>query len=425
MIAPQPLRKQKSMAGPSRISPRPTRTPTRRVATIAAVVMAASLATYVEASRRGAGVLNRPSTGPAAPSSSEEMARACCVLPTSRAGLTPGRLPDPASARVPNSGEVIPTVVRECPAPGPTPEGMVWFPSGRFSMGSDYEPFGDARPIHAVELEGFWMDRTPVTNEQFARFVRETGYVTVAERKPDPKDFPGVPAVVLMPGSLVFTPPTGPVPLDDVSAWWQYVPGANWRHPEGPSSHIEGRETHPVVQVCWEDAVAYARWAGKRLPTEAEWEYAARGGLTQQPYVWGREFRPSGRLMANTWQGRFPDRNAAEDGWERTAPVAQFPANGFGLHDMAGNVWQWCADWYRPDSYCQGPSTDPTGPADSFDPAEPGIPKRVQRGGSFLCSDQYCSRYMPGGRGKGAVDTGSSHVGFRCVLSPQHPQAGR
>lgn len=284
-------------------------------------------------------------------------------------------------------------------------------------MGSDFLPFDDARPIHEVEVSGFWMDRTPVTNAEFARFVKATGYVTVAERKPDPKDFPGVPADKLMPGSLVFHSPPRAVPLDDVSQWWDWVPGACWRHPEGPKSKLAGRWNHPVVQVCWEDAAAYARWARKRLPTEAEWEYAARGGLKQQPYVWGREFAPRGKQMANTWQGHFPDRNSAKDGYARTSPVRAFPPNRFGLYDMAGNVWEWCADWYRPDYYAHSPRTNPRGPADSFDPGEPGMPKRVQRGGSFLCSDQYCSRYMPGGRGKGAPDTGASHVGFRCVVS--------
>lgn len=285
-------------------------------------------------------------------------------------------------------------------------------------MGSPYEPFEDARPLHAVELDGFWMDSAPVTNAQFARFVAATRYVTVAERKLDPRDFPGVPPDKLVPGALVFHSPPGPVPLDDVSQWWAYVPGANWRHPEGPGSDISRRANHPVVQVCYEDAVAYARWIGKRLPTEAEWEYAARGGLTQLPYVWGKEFKPGGKFMANTWQGHFPDSGKSEDGYDRTSPVHAFPPNRFGLYDMAGNVWEWCSDWYRPDYYAVSPGKNPQGPPDSFDPAEPGIPKRVQRGGSFLCTDQYCSRYMPGGRGKGAIDTGASHVGFRCVLSP-------
>ena len=331
----------------------------------------------------------------------------------------PGRLPDPATARVADAGTIAPTVVRDEGPPGPTPEGMVWIPPGQFAMGSDYEPFGDARPIHAVELDGFFIDGTTVTNEQFARFVRETGYVTAAERTPDPRDFPGVPPEAVVPGSIVFRPPSGPVRLDEASGRWHYVPGACWKNPEGPGSGLAGRGRHPVVQVGWDDASAYARWAGKRLPTEAEWEYAARGGLTQKPYAWGDDFRPGGKIMANTWQGRFPDSNTKEDGWERTAPVGQFPPNGFGLCDMAGNVWQWCADWYRPDTYRNSPAKNPEGPKDSFDPNEPGARKRVQRGGSFLCTDQYCSRYMPGGRGKGEIGTGSSHLGFRCALTPR------
>lgn len=329
------------------------------------------------------------------------------------------RLPDPATADVPDAGKIEPTEVGDAEPPGPAPKGMIWIPPGKFSMGSAYEPFGDARPIHTVELDGFWLDETPVTNRQFAAFVQDTGYLTIAERKPDPKDFPGVPEEALVPGSLVFRQTDGPVPLHDFRAWWAYVPGACWKRPEGPQSGIVGREDHPVVQVCYFDAVEYAKWAGKRLPTEAEWEYAARGGLTQKPYVWGDEFEPGGKCMANSWQGLFPNQNTEQDGWVRTSPVKTFPPNGFGLFDMAGNVWEWCSDWYRPDYYAKSPVHDPQGPDDSFDPDEPGLPKRVQRGGSFLCSDQYCSRYMPGGRGKGALDTGSSHVGFRCAKSPE------
>jgi sulfatase modifying factor 1 len=294
---------------------------------------------------------------------------------------------------------------------------MVAIPTGQFAMGSDYGMFEDAQPVHAVALDGFFIDRNLVTNTQFARFVKATGYKTVAERKPDPKLFPGVPADKLVPGSVVFVPPAKAVPLDDVSQWWRYVPGANWRHPEGPKSDLKGRDKHPVVQVCWEDAMAYARWAGKRLPTEAEWEYAARGGLKQKPYVWGDKFQPNGKTMANTFQGNFPNKNTKADGYNRTSPVGAFPANKFGLYDMAGNVWQWCADWYRPDYYATSPKRNPAGPVSSFDPQEPGVPKRVQRGGSFLCTDQYCSRYMPGGRGKGDVLTGTSNTGFRCAVS--------
>lgn len=355
--------------------------------------------------------------GPARLASAEPHKGAdCCKVPTDDPGVE--HMPDPHAARVADAGTVEPTRVAKTQAPAPTPDGMVWIPGGRFSMGSDYEMFQDARPIHPVELDGFWIDRYPVTNAQFERFVKATGYVTVAERKPDPKDFPGAPAEKLVPGSVVFSPPRQAVPLDNVTQWWQFVPGASWKHPEGPGSDLKGREKHPVVHVAWEDAEAYCKWAGRRLPTEAEWEFAARGGLAGKPYVWGDELRPHGKIMANTFQGRFPDHNRSEDGFARTSPVGTFPPNRFGLYDMAGNVWNWCADWYQPDYYAHSPVKNPTGPADSYDPQEPGIPKRVQRGGSFLCTDQYCSRYMPGGRGKGAIDTGTSHLGFRTVLSP-------
>ncbi len=302
-------------------------------------------------------------------------------------------------------------------SPAESHDGMVRIPAGSFRMGSDFPQFTDALPIHKVTVRTFWIDAAPVTNAQFAAFVNSTGYVTVAEQKLDPKDFPGVPADKLVPGSLVFTPPNHSVRLDDVSQWWTYLPGASWRHPEGPGSSITGRENHPVVQVAFADAEAYAKWAGKRLPTEAEFEFAARGGKDQQPYVWGDKFKPVGKFMANTFQGSFPNRNTAADGYVRTSPVRAFPANGYGLYDMAGNVWEWCSDWYRADYYSVSPSDNPQGPADSYDPDEPGQKKRVQRGGSFLCSDQYCNRYMPGGRGKGAIDTGACHTGFRCVIS--------
>jgi formylglycine-generating enzyme required for sulfatase activity len=308
--------------------------------------------------------------------------------------------------------------VSGCGGPSePAPAGMVWIPPGKFWMGSDDGLFPDAQPVHQVELDGFWMDKTEVTNAQFACFVEATGYVTVAERQPNPKDYPDAPKEKLVPGSIVFTAPKEKLPLDAPLAWWKYQPGACWRHPEGPGSSIEGRENHPVVHVCWDDAVAYANWAGKRLPTEAEWEYAARGGLDRKRYVWGDELKPDGKWQANIWQGHFPNENTAEDGFRGTAPVGSFPPNGFGLYDMAGNVWEWCADWYRPDYYAESPGRNPPGPGSSHDPMEPGVPKRVQRGGSFMCSDMYCVRYLPAGRGKGAVDSGAPHVGFRCVKS--------
>jgi len=331
------------------------------------------------------------------------------------------------------------TLPAERAAPDAAPDGMVWIPGGEFSMGcadprgaphGGTDPMNDARPIHRIRVAGLWMDATEVTNEQFAAFVAATGYVTVAERTPRAEDFPGAPPENLVAGSIVFTPPTAPVPLRDATGaahlqWWSYVPGACWRHPTGPGSDLEGCDADPVVHVAYEDAEAFARWAGKRLPTEAEWEFAARGGPSGMPYPWGTEFQSGGRWMANTWQGTFPLENTAADGFAGIAPVGRFPANGYGLHDVSGNVWEWCSDWYRPDTYAvdAGPgggrvTVDPRGPADSFDPQEPGQPKRVQRGGSFLCSDQYCSRYIVGTRGKGEVSSATNHIGFRCVKSP-------
>jgi formylglycine-generating enzyme len=301
--------------------------------------------------------------------------------------------------------------------PGPAPDGMVWVPGGLFWMGADDTSMADANPVHEVKVSGFWIDRTEVTNRQFDRFVNATGYITVAERKPDPKDYPEAPPEKLVPGSIVFTPPAGRVSLDDPSVWWRYVPGASWRHPEGPDSSIAGKDDHPVVQICFYDAQAYANWAGKRLPTEAEWEYAARGKRARSRYVWGDERLPGGKWQANIWEGRFPDQNTSDDGFARTAPVGSFPPNGLGLFDMAGNVWEWCSDWYRP-GYETTERDNPAGPGSSYDPGEPNVSKRVQRGGSFLCSDQYCTRYLPGARGKGAPDSAASHVGLRCVLSP-------
>ncbi len=297
---------------------------------------------------------------------------------------------------------------------------MIRIPAGEFWMGSDHADMEDARPVHRVYVDPFCMDRTAVTNDQFAEFVAATGYVTVAERQPDPKDFPGAKPEDLAPGAVVFTPPSHAVELDNALVWWRYVKSANWRHPEGPASDIKSRGNHPVVQMAWEDAAAYAKWAGKRLPTEAEFEFAARGGLDRQPYVWGRDFKPGGKFQANTFQGHFPDHDTAEDGFAGTSRVGSFPPNGYGLADMAGNVWEWCTDWYRADYYRQIAQNsevirNPQGPPDSFDPAEPGVAKRVQKGGSFLCTDQYCVRYMPGSRGKGEPSTGTNHAGFRCV----------
>jgi formylglycine-generating enzyme len=325
----------------------------------------------------------------------------------------------PSAAGVPN--RPVP-VIDTAPAPGPAPAGMVWVPGGSFWMGCENCGMPDALPVHLVSVAGFWMDATPVTNADFEAFVAATHYVTVAERKPDPKDFPGAPVDKLVPGSIVFTPPAHPVSLDDFSQWWSYVPGANWRHPEGPASGLEGRARHPVVHVGWDDAAVYAKWAGKRLPTEAEFEFAARGGLDRNLYPWGNELKPSGRTPANIWAGHFPDANDRADGYFRTSPVTAFPANRYGLYDVGGNVWQWCADWYRPDYYGTfadptAAARDPRGPDASYDPEEPAAAKRVTRGGSFLCSGEYCSRYLVGSRGKAEVSSGSSNLGFRLVTT--------
>jgi formylglycine-generating enzyme required for sulfatase activity len=306
---------------------------------------------------------------------------------------------------------------------------MVWVPGGEFFMGVAKEKvpggaarlFRDASPVRKVYVDGFWMDRTEVTNEQFARFVKATGHVTLAERKPDPRDFPGVPPekIPAEPFSIVFEMPKATAENVESLSWWKAVQGASWKHPEGPGSDLKGRDKHPVVHVGWDDAVAYCKWAKKRLPTEAEWEFAARGGLDRKLYCWGDERTPNKKWMCNVWQGKFPLKNTAEDGFAGTAPVGSFPANGYGLHDMAGNVWEWCADWYRPDYYEDGPAKNPKGPATSYDPFEPGIPKRVQRGGSFLCADDYCMRYLPGARNKAEPKSPISHTGFRCVQDPR------
>jgi formylglycine-generating enzyme required for sulfatase activity len=309
---------------------------------------------------------------------------------------------------------------------------MVWVPGGEFSMGASTNGHGtdempmasnDAEPVHRIRVDGFWMDATAVTNEEFERFVRATGYVTIAERTPTKEEFPTAPVENLVAGGVVFAPTDHEVALTDHYQWWSYVKGANWRHPQGPESDIKGKEKYPVVQVAFPDAEAYAKWAGKRLPTEAEFEFAARGGLSGKTYVWGDELRPGGKWMANTWQGKFPVKDAGEDGYTSIAPVKSFPPNGYGLYDMAGNIWEWCSDWYRPDYYKTladkgGVANNPRGPDSPFDPAEPNEKKRVHRGGSFLCNDQYCSRYIVGTRGKGEVNTGTNHLGFRCVKSP-------
>lgn len=299
---------------------------------------------------------------------------------------------------------------------------MTWIPGGTFAMGTADPAFPDAGPVHEVTLSGFWMDAHEVTNAAFAKFVQATGYVTVAERPLDPGDFPGVPADKLVPGSGVFVPPARPVPLDNPLQWWQYAPGASWRRPQGQGSAVKAQPNDPVVHVSYEDALAYATWAGKRLPTEAEWEYAAQGGKEPQRFYWGNEMKPEGRWSANIYQGHFPDRNTGEDGYLGTAPVKSYPPNPYGLYDMEGNVWEWCSDYYRPNYYRQSAGVNPKGPDSSYDPDEPGAVKRVQRGGSFLCSDEYCTRYRAGSRGKGEVSSGSGNLGFRCVKDGSPPQ---
>ena len=332
---------------------------------------------------------------------------------------------------LPKKANFLPTIANAASAPDRTPKGMVWIPGGEFSMGAQDPPqmdmvgmqaTTDSRPIHRVYVDGYFMDKTDVTNAQFGEFVKATGYVTIAERTPRAEDFPGAPPENLVAGGVVFSPPDHPVRLNDHFQWWTYVQGANWRHPTGPKSSIKGKENYPVVQVAYEDAEAYAKWAHERLPTEAEWEFAARGGLAGKPFVWGEKFRPNGKWMANTYQGHFPDQDSGDDGFIGVAPVARYAPNGYGLYDMAGNVWQWTSDWYRPDHYADlakagGVARNPKGPDSPFDPSEPSEKKKVHRGGSFLCTDQYCSRYMVGTRGKGEVSTGTNHLGFRCVLN--------
>jgi len=301
---------------------------------------------------------------------------------------------------------------------GPAPEGMVWVPGGWFWMGSD--EFADAGPVHQVYVDGFWMDATEVTNDQFAAFVAATGYKTTAERKPTPEELPGVPLDKLVPFSLVFSPPAfcPPEMRGQCDQWWKVVPGACWKHPTGPGSSIEGKGNYPVTHITWEDAVAYAEWAGKRLPTEAEWERAARGGLDRKRFYWGDELKPNGKWVANIFQGEFPSGNTVEDGYAGPAPVASYPPNAYGLYDMSGNVWEWCADWYQPGFKVEdGRRINPTGPRYSIDTHGRDEPKRVQRGGSFLCSDSYCARYRAGGRMQGEPKTSLSHSGFRCVRS--------
>ena len=301
---------------------------------------------------------------------------------------------------------------------------MVWLEGGGFHMGSDRH-YPEERPVHPVRVSSFWIDRYPVTNEQFARFVEATGHVTFAEVPPDPSDYPGALPEMLYAGSLVFVKPAGPVDRGQIGNWWQYMRGADWRHPRGPHSSIAGLEKHPVVHVTFGDAEAYAHWLGKELPTEAEWEFAARGGLDRATYAWGERFMPDGRIMANTWQGEFPWQNRVEDGYEGTSPIGSFPENGYGLYDMIGNTWEWTTDWYRPahpeepHKACCAP-LNPRGcpETESYDPRQPEIriPRKVLKGGSHLCAPNYCRRYRPAARFPEPVDTSTCHVGFRCIV---------
>lgn len=309
------------------------------------------------------------------------------------------------------------------------PEGMVWIPPGEFWMGddSDRKKYPDAWPIHKVRLKGFYIDTTEVTNAQYGKFVEATGYKTIAERPLDPKEFPDVPLEKLVPGAGVFSPPEFEVvDCSECNQWWKYTAGVCWKQPTGPGSDLKGKENHPVVYIAWDDAVAYSQWAKKRLPTEAEWEYAARGGLDRKPYAWGDEDPLKGKAKANIWQGPFPNRNDKTDGHLQTSPVKSYPSNGYGLYDVAGNAWEWCADFYRPDAFSLpdhqlGQSLtafNPKGPGSPIDPHGNEAKVRVQKGGSFLCSVNYCVRYRVGLRMHGAQDTGLSHNGFRCVRDP-------
>ena len=315
---------------------------------------------------------------------------------------------------------------------GPAPAGdMVFVPGGTFRMGSD-EHYPEEAPAHDVTVNGFWMMRHTVTNAEFARFVEATGYVTLAERPADPADYPGADPSKLVPSSVMFRKPKGPVSLRDPYNWWTYVAGADWRHPRGPGSTIRALGNHPVVHVAYEDAEAYAKWAGQALPTEAEWEFAARGGLDGAEFCWGSEYMPSGKPMANTWQGDFPWQNLVEDGYEWTAPVGAFPPNGYGLFDMAGNVWEWTTDWYQDHGRIKRACCtidNPRGAADpeqSFDPRTPNvrIPRKVMKGGSYLCAPNYCRRYRPAARMAQAVDTSTCHLGFRCIVRPDEAPRG-
>lgn len=312
--------------------------------------------------------------------------------------------------------------IKRKPRGKPPSENMVWIPGGTFTMGSDNH-YPEEAPAHQVTVEGFWMDKFTVTNAEFSRFVEATGYVTYSERIPKAEDYPGARPELLVPASIMFHKPTRRVDMSNAYNWWSYVPGADWRHPYGPGSSLKGLAKHPVVHVNFEDASEYAKWARKELPTEAEWEFAARGGLEAAEFVWGDEFTPDGKYMANTWQGDFPYVNTLEDGFEWSAPVGTFPPNGYGLYEMAGNVWEWTVDWYQehkeiPKACCG--KVNPRGGEreKSYDPRMPAvrIPRKVMKGGSYLCAPNYCRRYRPAARMAQAVDTSTCHLGIRCIV---------
>lgn len=309
-------------------------------------------------------------------------------------------------------------------------ETMVFIPGGKFLMGSE-KFYPEEKPVHEVTVDNFWMDRCTVTNREYAEFVSATNYITVAERSLNPKDYPGVPRDKLVPGSLVFEKRSAPVDLRNYTNWWAWVPGASWKHPTGPGSTLRGLDEHPVVHVAYEDAEAYAKWAGKELPTEAEWEFAARGGLDGADFTWGNEDVQLTKPMANTWQGAFPWQNLLVDRYEGTSPVGSFEPNGYGLYDLAGNVWEWTCDWYVPHldeqalkvKSCCTTNINPRvcSPEASYDPAQPQfkIPRKVVKGGSHLCAPNYCLRYRPAARQPQMIDTGMTHIGFRCIVREQ------
>ena len=347
-------------------------------------------------------------------------------MPADAAGLGPRNL---LLSPAPPSAAAATPAPKPSAAPGPPPaKDMVWIPGGTFLMGSTLERYPEEHPQHYANVDGFWIDTTPVTVAHFRRFVAGTGYVTLAERPLDPSLYPGLDPTLLVPGSLVFTPTRGPADLSTWQNWWRYVPGANWAHPEGPSSTVGGRELHPVTHVTWEDVCAYAAWAGKDLPTEAEWECAARGGLDGALYAWGEEFMPRGRPMANTWIGEFPWQNLKPVGRQRTTPVRSYSPNGYGLYDVAGNVWEWTSDFYRAEhgsdvlhACCAVPNPRVESAEGSYDSDEPGgahIPRRVIKGGSHLCAENYCQRYRPAARQAQQVESSMSHIGFRCIVRP-------